>query len=72
MKNKPKKKHIHYHKDGTIWAKGFMAGAKMEGYWEWFRKPTKGKKIGTINMNNKYFVAYVKRDQGKNKSATYT
>ena len=32
------KDHIVYHKDGTIWAKGEMAGAVMVGYWEWFRK----------------------------------
>ncbi len=41
------KKHIHYHKDGSIWAKGQMRGEVMEGYWEWFRKPAEGKKIGT-------------------------
>ena len=32
------RKHIHYHKDGTIWAKGSMLGSKMHGYWKWFRK----------------------------------
>jgi hypothetical protein len=32
------KKHIHYHKDGTVWAKGQFTGGKMNGYWEWFRK----------------------------------
>ncbi len=26
------------HKDGTIWAKGFKTGDRMDGYWEWFRK----------------------------------
>lgn len=31
-------KHIKYHKDGSVWAKGEMADGKMEGYWEWFRK----------------------------------
>ena len=36
---KPKpKEHIHYHKDGTVWAKGQMLGDDMTGYWEWFRK----------------------------------
>lgn len=30
--------HVHYHKDGTIWAKGQTASGKMTGYWEWFRK----------------------------------
>lgn len=29
--------YIHYHKDGSVWAKGQMARDK-EGYWEWFRK----------------------------------
>lgn len=29
---------IHYHKDGTVWAKGQMLGDKMHGYWEWFQK----------------------------------
>lgn len=32
------KKHIHYHKDGSIWATGAMKNNKMHGYWEWFRK----------------------------------
>lgn len=30
--------YIHYHNDGSIWAKGKMVGKKMNGYWEWFRK----------------------------------
>ena len=32
------KKYIHYHKDGSIWAKGQLIKGKMDGYWEWFRK----------------------------------
>ncbi|MFI5171529.1 MAG: hypothetical protein ACHQFW_04020, partial [Chitinophagales bacterium] len=32
------KEHIHYHKDGSIWAKGQMNGDQMHGYWEWYRK----------------------------------
>jgi antitoxin component YwqK of YwqJK toxin-antitoxin module len=31
-------KHIQYHKDGTIWAKGKVVNSKPDGYWEWFRK----------------------------------
>ena len=42
------KEHIHYHKDGTIWAKGQMTEGVMTGYWEWFRKD------GTI-MRSGYF-----------------
>lgn len=33
----PTKEHIHYHKNGSIWAKGQMAGDLCVGYWEWFR-----------------------------------
>ena len=32
------KEHIHYHKDGTIWANGKMIDGVMTGYWELFRK----------------------------------
>ena len=32
------KDHVHYHKDGTVWAKGQMVDGVMTGYWEWFRK----------------------------------
>jgi antitoxin component YwqK of YwqJK toxin-antitoxin module len=32
------KKHIVYHADGSVWARGQMAGGVMTGYWEWFRK----------------------------------
>lgn len=37
-KVKPEK-YTHYHKDGSVYATGLMLGDKMEGYWEWFRKP---------------------------------
>jgi antitoxin component YwqK of YwqJK toxin-antitoxin module len=32
------KEHVHYHKDGSIWAKGQLVDGVMTGYWEWFRK----------------------------------
>jgi antitoxin component YwqK of YwqJK toxin-antitoxin module len=32
------KQHVVRHKDGSIWAKGKMAGGVCDGYWEWFRK----------------------------------
>ena len=32
------KEYLHYHKDGSIWAKGQMHGDQMHGYWEWYRK----------------------------------
>ena len=30
--------HELRHKDGSLWARGFMQGDVMTGYWEWFRK----------------------------------
>jgi antitoxin component YwqK of YwqJK toxin-antitoxin module len=45
------KKHIVYHKDGTIWAKGQNdANGVMVGYWEWFRKD--GTKLRSGHFEN--------------------
>lgn len=30
--------HVVRHKDGSVWARGRMAGGVPTGYWEWFRK----------------------------------
>jgi len=30
--------YIHYHKDGTIWARGQNLNGTATGDWEWFRK----------------------------------
>jgi antitoxin component YwqK of YwqJK toxin-antitoxin module len=30
--------HVHYHKNGTLWAKGKTIRGVPTGYWEWFRK----------------------------------
>jgi antitoxin component YwqK of YwqJK toxin-antitoxin module len=30
--------HLQYHKDGTLWAKGWMLDGVPTGYWEWFRR----------------------------------
>ena len=36
---KPKPvKHIQYHKDGSVWARGQTIDGVPTGYWEWFRK----------------------------------
>ena len=37
-KKASEKEKVIYHKDGSLWAKGKMAGGVMVGYWEWFRK----------------------------------
>ncbi len=36
-KKKSVSKHVEYHKDGSVWAKGNMADGVPTGYWEWFR-----------------------------------
>ena len=30
--------HIHYHKEGSVRARGQCIDGVMTGYWEWFRK----------------------------------
>lgn len=30
--------HLHYHKDGSLWAQGQMQNDVMVGFWVWFRK----------------------------------
>ena len=40
--------YIHYHKDGSIWAKGKVAGGVPTGYWEWFRKSGTKMRSGTF------------------------
>ncbi len=42
--------HIHYHKDGTVWAKGRTAQGVPTGYWEWFRKD--GTKLRSGHFEN--------------------
>ena len=50
------------HADGTLWAKGFMQGGKMVGFWKWYRKDgtlmrsgafTAGKQTGTWTTYDK-------------------
>jgi len=48
-KSKPKE-HLHYHKDGSIWAKGQMLDGVAVGYWEWFRKD--GTKLRSGHFEN--------------------
>lgn len=30
--------HEHFHKDGSLWARGELVDGDMTGYWEWYRK----------------------------------
>jgi hypothetical protein len=38
MKKSRPQEHVHYHKDGSIWARGQTIDGVATGYWEWFRK----------------------------------
>jgi antitoxin component YwqK of YwqJK toxin-antitoxin module len=41
-------RHIEYHKDGSVWAKGQMTAGVPTGYWEWFRKDGTLMRSGTF------------------------
>jgi antitoxin component YwqK of YwqJK toxin-antitoxin module len=41
-------KHVQYHRDGSIWAKGEMLDGQQTGYWEWFRKDGTKMRSGTF------------------------
>jgi len=42
--------HIHYHKDGSTWARGQTIDGVATGYWEWYRKDG-------VRMRSGYFEA---------------
>jgi antitoxin component YwqK of YwqJK toxin-antitoxin module len=45
----PKKTpYKHHHADGTLWAKGWMLGNKMEGNWTWYRKDGSKMRTGSF------------------------
>jgi antitoxin component YwqK of YwqJK toxin-antitoxin module len=45
----PIKPHTLLHKDGSLWARGFMRGEAMHGAWEWFRKDGSKMRSGTLD-----------------------
>lgn len=44
------KKHVQYHRDGSVWATGQMHDGVPTGYWEWFRKD--GTKLRSGHFQN--------------------
>jgi antitoxin component YwqK of YwqJK toxin-antitoxin module len=46
----PIKSHTLFHKDGSLWARGFMRGDVMHGPWEWLRKD--GSKMRSGRFDN--------------------
>jgi uncharacterized protein YdhG (YjbR/CyaY superfamily) len=77
-KGRPKvRKHVQYHKNGAMWAKGQVKGGVLTGYWEWFRLDgtilrsgtfENGEQVGewtTYDKNGKvYKVTVMKRKPG--------
>jgi antitoxin component YwqK of YwqJK toxin-antitoxin module len=56
------KKHIQYHKDGSIWAKGTLTNGKMSGPWVWFRKDGSKMRAGSFK-NGKQVGKWTTYDQ---------
>ena len=50
MRMPKSQEHLHYHKDGSLWAKGQLKGDVMVGYWEWLRKD--GTKLRSGSFEN--------------------
>lgn len=44
-------KHIVYHKDGSLWAKGTLSAGKMHGKWVWFRKDGSKMRSGSFDKD---------------------
>jgi len=42
------KKHVQYHKNGTVWARGQTVDGVPTGYWEWFRVDGTRMRSGTF------------------------
>ena len=46
----PRKRETHYHKDGSVRAKGWLRDGALDGSWEWFRKD--GTKLRSGHFDN--------------------
>ena len=58
------KKHTHYHKDGSIWARGALLGKKMHGYWVWFRKDGSKMRSGHFDKNKQIICGKLCNNDG--------
>jgi antitoxin component YwqK of YwqJK toxin-antitoxin module len=57
--------HIEYHKDGSVRAKGKIAGGVPTGYWEWFRKDGTKMRSGHFEQGRQVgeWITYDKQGQ---------
>jgi uncharacterized protein YdhG (YjbR/CyaY superfamily) len=58
----PTQNQVHYHKDGTVWAKGMTVQGVPTGYWEWFRKDGTRLRSGHFD-NGKQVGEWITYDQ---------
>ena len=58
-------KHVHYHKDGSIYGQGSMKDGEMHGYWEWFRKSGTRMRSGHFEAGNQFGVWVTYDQSGK-------
>ncbi len=63
----PRNPETHYHKDGSLRAKGWLQDGELDGYWEWFRKDgtrmrsgnfDKGKRVGEWTTYDAHGAVY--------------
>ncbi len=54
---------MQYHADGSVWAKGYLAGKQMEGGWTWFRKDGTKMRSGSFKSGKQYgeWITYDKK-----------
>jgi antitoxin component YwqK of YwqJK toxin-antitoxin module len=48
-KRQAPKDQVHYHDDGSLWAKGQTVNGVLTGYWEWFRKDGSKMRSGSFD-----------------------
>lgn len=50
MAKSPRKRETHYHKDGSVRARGWLRDGLLDGHWEWFRKDGTRMRSGHFDM----------------------
>ncbi len=55
-------KHTKLHKDGSIWATGYLLDGKMDGFWKFYRKDGTKMRTGYFNkgLQTKDWMTYDK------------
>ena len=48
--------YVKLHRDGSVWARGFMRDDDMDGFWEWFRLDGTMMRSGTFDRGRQIGV----------------